>query len=358
MPLFYSFIMSILLLTGAPSFAAEKESPLNCLHKTVVSPVSYFKSCLLGDVTRNHQEVWSARRNLAIASALFIGIGVSKLYQACDLDIIPNITQIQFEPDNPQHKESIKNQTPQEQEDIKKQINDIFAEIEKERREQQEEFEMLLQAQLQQTSESPPVAQIITPPTDPIEKIKKQLAILYGGLNLFLQKPNDTSFNELKDIYRAYLITINDHKDISDTILALPINGSPFSGESLCATVLETLKKSRVYGYEINPLINTYNEKMKNYDQDKSDKNLVEMHFALLDIAKRIYPTSLEKFFSAETANFPTSANDFATIDRSEEKFLELIINNSSLLTRLKQYPGFQQTTKKSLEKKLRKLKK
>ncbi len=300
--LFYSF-MSLLLLTITPSFAAEKESRLNRLKETVTSNVGYFKSCLLGDVTRSHQEIWSARRNLGIASALLIaGMGIRKLYMTCNLDIMPDITQIQFEPDNPPHEELI---SLEEESTVSQSAKELAPDIKND--------------------------------------IMEKLCALDHACKAYVKNPGKGTKKNLKNTYMVCVKTINTHPTHKKTIVSLIVPDCRCTAKVLIEQakeiyynpkripelqkMLQFEKESREKKNNVSPEKKDeikkklvpheaeFKKAMAEYEQNASEENQLIMFKQFVILQRIADPIPIDDI----------SSLDFTTFYRVQEKFLTLL---------------------------------
>lgn len=361
------FILAFLVLMR-PIHAQNK---LNQLKDSLTAKAVHFKQCLLGEMSCSKEEIRNARWNLGLIIAI---LSLIAHHKGWGQKIIRDITRLAKKADNlPQ------NPDPKKQQEIEQELHAIIEQsIQKLPIDAQKEVKIVMQQS--ESVPSTPASSTITVPDDPVEQIKKQLATLYGALEIFLQNPHNITLASFKEIYKSYLTTIATHRDIKiDTLLAQTIENTPYTGNTLLEKVRDTIKQGPqiiqkalipqiqkaaaekgyeskvVYGKDVNPALEAYNKALKDYQQNQSDENLLAFHFALLDVGKIIYPMSLEKYFS-QIPNFPTP--DFSEVDKTEQRFLQLLINKPALITKLQQYPGYQTVTKKSLQQQFKKTKK
>jgi hypothetical protein len=261
-----------------------------------------------------------------------------------------------------------KNPDSQKEKEVVQQLQKVIEDINKDLSPEEQKELALMQDQLKKKTEellapSIPIAPIATEPLEPIaQNIIQQLSVLHSGLEIFLKDPNDKTFQEFKDIYAAYLRTAHSYKnDISveqlKKTLNLRITGSNYSGESLLKKVQDTLRNAREIikealpsqvqkivaneGYgtvvlnsdEIFPFITNVKKKIVEYTANPNNETLIAMHFASMDLKKKISPAPLNTL-SAQINLDPLKA--------TADQFFALVGKDKSLFERLKQYPGWE----------------
>lgn len=353
-PWIYNYLLLALLVPI--NMVGQKESKLIQIKNDLTAQAIHFKDCVLGNTKCNQAEISNARWNLGLITAVLGLIATTGAYYKGvgpfkHKKIIRDTTKLAEDT-----QKVIKNPDPKKQQEIQKELRDVINEVKKSLPEDLQNEIQIIQEKMQEPAAVP------VPPitTDPTEQIQQQLVLLQSNLRIYLQNATMETFNALKDMYAKYLSTIVTHKNMNiDAIVNRPIIGnSAITGKVLVNNVQNVLKNSVVFGRQINPYITAYNDNLANYVKDQSDDNLLALHFAALDIEKRIAPMRLENFLSIIQ---PTEEGEKPSLDeikKTHERFLQLMIKRPEDLKKLKQYPGYDHVTKKYFEKELRKKKK